>query len=108
AQLTHGDVIDLDARRESHDLLADRQFAAGRNFEQVDAAQNRALAPARGADQGCDRAFLDGGADALEDGERAEAFDDVGQPDHDLASRKPPERPRGRSTRACKPAGTEM
>ena len=61
-----------------------------RHFQQVDAAQQRALAAAGGADQRGHAAFGDGKADALEHVIVAEALVDVVERDHDAASMKPP------------------
>src|SRR5689334_12994308 len=62
--------------------VADLDFAAFEHFETVDAAQERAFAAARGADDGGHFAARNGKGDTVEDTERAVAFNELADGDH--------------------------
>src|SRR5690606_8382190 len=70
--------------------VVDGDAARLRDFEQVDAAQQCALAAAGGADERGDATFADPEVHTLEDVERVKALVDLLERDHAAASMKPP------------------
>ena len=70
----------------AEEMVADANLAALEEFEAVDAAQEGALAAARGSDDGVDFAFADLKRDALEDVAGAVTLDQAGDGDHSCCS----------------------
>ena len=81
---------DLAARPEGEHVVADADRTRGRDLEQVDAAQQRALAAAGRTDQRSDRSLGDDDADILQHRLSPNRFSMLLELDHDRASRKPP------------------